>query len=381
MARFARTRLFGKALSADGGEMPVEMAIWRMTEEGPQPLTYSSLDSEKRLEDMVVSDPSLTGLDIMVVGRQVHTAYGGIIDVLAADIEGRLHVVELKRDKTPREVVAQTLDYGSWVADLGLEDVTGIYGVDHDIPFDEAFAERFGTPVPDVFNADQQFTIVASELDPASERIVSFLSERYSVPLNAAFFRYFADGNQEYLGRTWLMAPDEAETARPKASNRKFRPWNGTDFYVVQGRMDDEVSRWDMARKYGFVGAGGGSWYWKPLRNLKPDHRVFAYVGGAGYVGVGLVTGGLIPLREVMVQHNGTATPLVEESGVGEKLRQRALSMDEDETEFVVPVKWLAERPDSQAVKAPGLFSSQVTVCRLKDERTIEIVTREMGIS
>lgn len=59
----------------------------------------------------------------------------------------------------------------------------------------------------------------------------------------------------------------------------------------------------------------------------------------------------------------------------------RALSLDDDETEFVVPVQWLAERPAGQAVKAPGLFASQVTVCRLKDDRTIEIVTREMGIS
>jgi hypothetical protein len=30
-------------------------------------------------------------------------------------VEGRIHVIELKRDRTPREVVAQILDYGSWV--------------------------------------------------------------------------------------------------------------------------------------------------------------------------------------------------------------------------------------------------------------------------
>ncbi|MYE68093.1 MAG: hypothetical protein F4236_08165, partial [Acidimicrobiia bacterium] len=67
---------------------------------------------------------------------------------------------------------------------------------------DEAFAEHFGGPLPDVVNAEQQFTIVASELDPASDRIIEFLAESYDVPINAVFFRHFADGGHEYLART-----------------------------------------------------------------------------------------------------------------------------------------------------------------------------------
>ena len=40
--------------------MTLEMAIWRMTDGGPVPLQYGSLDLERRLEDMIVLDPSLT---------------------------------------------------------------------------------------------------------------------------------------------------------------------------------------------------------------------------------------------------------------------------------------------------------------------------------
>ena len=78
------------------------MAIWRMTKNGPVPLQFGSLDLERRLEDMIVADPSLTGMEVLVVGRQVHTGFGGNIDVLAVDVEGRLHVFELKSDRTPR---------------------------------------------------------------------------------------------------------------------------------------------------------------------------------------------------------------------------------------------------------------------------------------
>ncbi len=174
--------------------MTLEMAIWRMTEAGPVPLAYGSLDLESRLEDMIVANPSLTGIDLLVVGRQVRTDFGGNIDVLAIDVDGHVHVLELKRGRTPRDVVAQALDYGSWAQGLTIDQVSAVYAEQNDGTLDEAFAHRFGVPVPDLFNSDQQLTIVASELDAASDRIVSYLAEQYSVPINAVFFRHFADG-------------------------------------------------------------------------------------------------------------------------------------------------------------------------------------------
>ena len=93
--------------------MAVEMAIWRMTDDGPHPLMSSPLDSEQRLEDMIAEDPRMSGTDLLIIGRQVPTGFGGFIDLLALDAERRVHVLELKRDRTPRDVVAQALDYGS----------------------------------------------------------------------------------------------------------------------------------------------------------------------------------------------------------------------------------------------------------------------------
>ena len=170
--------------------MAVEMAIWRMTDAGPQQLASSPLDSERRLEDMLIEDPSMSGTDLLILGRQVLTSHGGFIDLLALDADGRAHVLELKRDRTPRDVVAQALDYGSWVEGLSLEDLEQIY-LDHqggNKQLDEAFAEQFDSPLPDVVNAEQQFTIIASELDPTSERIVEFLAEGYGYRSTPSFF-------------------------------------------------------------------------------------------------------------------------------------------------------------------------------------------------
>lgn len=38
-----------------------------------------------------------------------------IIDLMAIDVDGGLHILELKSDRTPRDVVVQVLDYGARV--------------------------------------------------------------------------------------------------------------------------------------------------------------------------------------------------------------------------------------------------------------------------
>jgi hypothetical protein len=354
--------------------MPVEMAMWKMTAAGPQRLETSPLDFERRLEDMIVNDPSLIGLAVMVLGRQVPTGYGGFVDVLGVDLEGRVHVIELKRDRTPREVVAQVLDYGSWAQDLTLSDISEIFADKIGGSFDEAFAEHFGVPVPDAFNPDQQMTVVASELDAASERIVEYLASRYDVPLNAVFFRHFKDAGSEYLARTWLRPPEEVEAKRSHKGG-KVRPWNNRDYYVILGTVSRE-NRWPVCEKYGFVSAGGGPFYTKPLRNLAPENRVFAYVGGAGYVAVGRVTGTAQRLSGLMV--GGKA--VIDQPDVPEWMREAARVPEDDTAEWAVPVAWTHKRPLGEAVWQKGLFSSQVTVCKLRDERTIEYLSQAFGV-
>lgn len=298
--------------------------------------------------------------------------------MLGVDVDGQIHVVELKRDRTPRDVVAQALDYGSWATDLTFDEVTALFAEHNDgVEFEDAFAERFSAPLPDVFNPEQQLTIVASELDAASDRIVEYLAERFGVPINAVFFRHFVDGGNQYLTRTWLLPPEEAAAVSLRSKRRRgaVRRWNGRDFYVIQGSLSEgRTTRWGVARRYGLLSAGGGSWYWKSMRSLTPGKRVFAYVGKAGYVGVGVVDGELQPAREVEVEVDGRRVPLIEAPEVDETFARRAPSTDEEVTEMVVPVRWIKTLPVEEAISETGLFASQVTACKLRDERTIEVL-------
>ena len=92
-------------------------------------------------------------------------------------------------------------------------------------------------------------------------------------------------------------------------------------------------------------------------------------------MGIGEVTGPMVPLRDLKVEHNGAIVSVISQPDLAPILKERALSEDEETTEFAVPVNWIVTRQPSEAISERGLFASQVTVCKLRDERTIEVVT------
>jgi hypothetical protein len=107
---------------------------------------------------------------------------------------------------------------------------------------------------------------------------------------------------------------------------------------------------------------------------------VFAYVGGAGYVGVGNVIGPMVKLRDLEVQLDGETIRVIERPDLPADLVERARSDDEEVIEYGVPIKWLATRPTSEAVSERGLFVARVTAAKLRDERTINVVASALGI-
>lgn len=201
--------------------MPTEMRLWRIEEERPVAVARQKLDLESRLETWLRHDITLVSSDLLVIGQQIETDYGGFIDLLAIDPVGNLVILELKRDKTPRDIVAQALDYASWVQDLGPDSIAEIAN-DFLKPktLEEAFREKFHTDLPEVLNERHRLYIVASYLDAATERIVKYLSETHHVDVNAATFSYFTASGQEMLGRSLLLDETEVQTRAEGQSKR-----------------------------------------------------------------------------------------------------------------------------------------------------------------
>ena len=66
--------------------------------------------------------------------------------------------------------------------------------------------------------------------------------------------------------------------------------------------------------RYGYVAAGGGEIYTKPLENLFPGARVFLYkpYPVKGFVGVGIVKEKSRPVTEFEVEVDGQRRPILE---------------------------------------------------------------------
>ena len=103
----------------------------------------------------------------------METAYGKFIDLLCMDSSGGLVIVELKRDKTPREVTAQALDYASWVKTLNADEIEAVASAHlKGESLESAFRKKFNSDVPDVLNEHHSMLVVASEIDDSTERII-----------------------------------------------------------------------------------------------------------------------------------------------------------------------------------------------------------------
>lgn len=107
--------------------MPIRHAIWKVGIK-PQLLPDVTLAKEQVLEDMIVADLRVLSDQWMLIGRQEETGQGGRIDLLAIAPDGALVLIELKRNRTPRDVVSQALDYASWIEKLTPDRIAGMYG-------------------------------------------------------------------------------------------------------------------------------------------------------------------------------------------------------------------------------------------------------------
>lgn len=341
--------------------------LYKVTANGLARLQRGRLVSEDVLEGWIAANPRLIGLDVLVLGRQVATECGGRIDILALDADGGLVVIELKRDRTPRDIVAQVLDYASWVRRLTTRQIHELATEKLRRPLNDAFRETFDSSLPETLNGSHSMVIVASEFDASSKRIVEYLADEHKLSINTAFFNVFEQDGQQFLATDWLL--DQEEVVE-RAATRNRAPWTGL-YYVNVGQSEHRT--WTDMSRYGFVSAGQGPRWALSLKKLKPGDKFFAYQKGAGYVGFGEVTAEAVMARDFLVD----AKPLLECELEAPNMADNR--DDPDKAEWVAGVHWLKIFPIAQARTFTGIFASQHVVCKLSDPTTLAFLKEQFG--
>jgi hypothetical protein len=187
---------------------------WQVAREAPFP-------TELDLHEAVAAHPEVlpaeeVGLESLVtLGTEVAAAEGWI-DMLAADRQGRLAIVEFKKgpeNTDVRRVVAQLLDYGSALWQMNVDELSRRCGSTGGVSEVVAQAYGEGDFEAEVFlsgleatlkNGDFVYFYVARVLDQRTRRVLTYLGDGVRLPFIAVEAdRFVADG-------TAVLAPHAA---------------------------------------------------------------------------------------------------------------------------------------------------------------------------
>ena len=188
-----------------------QIKLWKIESGDVIKINKEPFDYEHRLEKWLIEDISILSQNLAVIGSQVVSPYGKKIDILAINSSGDLVIIEFKRNKPNREVIAQVLDSAAWIKDLCRDELTNIlntYGKSECKDIEEFFAATFHKNAEETeLNSDHQMIIVGSEIDESTVRIIKYLAkEPYYLNINAVNFNYYRDSDgHEFLAQSFVL--------------------------------------------------------------------------------------------------------------------------------------------------------------------------------
>ena len=233
---------------APGKALSVDFALWSVAgTAAPRRLTRSAPDSETNLETWIEQRPELIRDGLLVVARQVIFPTRERLDLLCIENQSRWVIVELKRDRMAREVVAQALDYVSLLQQMSASDLR-----------ERLTPHLEKLPVPDrelalnlleseTDDSDREVAVILAGVtaDAALLRITEMLNRSYSVPISVIELRAF-----ETPGGDLLLAREEtgnSDTSSESTPHKRPSQEQGVPESDRWTRVMQEADKYGMA--------------------------------------------------------------------------------------------------------------------------------------
>jgi len=168
--------------------------------------SFKESNQESDLEALLENNPEyfFENGKVPIIGRQVTTNLNSFIDLLGIDKVGNTVIIELKRDKTPRETLAQLLEYASFVENLDYSQLNEIYhnysGEDTSLEdYHHQYFNRDGQPEETVsFNKATKLVIVAQTISKEIRQTALFLRKK-GLDVYCVEFKYFETKSGETI--------------------------------------------------------------------------------------------------------------------------------------------------------------------------------------
>jgi predicted DNA-binding protein YlxM (UPF0122 family) len=224
-------------------------------------------NKESDLENLLERNPEyfFEASKIMIIGRQVPTNLGSWIDLLGLDRNGNTVVIELKRGKTPRETVAQLLEYASFIENLDYEALNEIYQgyIGEETSLDNYLQEYFEITNDDKvsFNKNTKLVIVAQDISNHIKQTSLYLRKK-GLDIYCMEFKYFQNNAFERMitsdfvvGEENFIKSEVKSTAQlPKVDEKTFLESLDKNGKVVFEKIFEFAKSNDLFLRWGSKG-------------------------------------------------------------------------------------------------------------------------------
>lgn len=212
------------------------MEVYRVESDNLSRIEEQELSSEEALEnDLIRSDGAkIGGVEILYIDRQSSPGEGGIFDIVGVDQQGDVVIIELKRGRSPRDIVAQALEYAASIRNEDYEQLASRYREfteDDDTTLKMKHTEFFDREDDPLskreYNTDQRLLLVGADFSDLSLDMADFLRE-HGVDVICVTYSSFAteDGELQLLTTEGIRRPLSEE---PKSvSGGSSSSWEST---------------------------------------------------------------------------------------------------------------------------------------------------------
>jgi len=198
------------------------IGLWRVSEDGaPGRLASSPIGLEQDLESWIEHDPGLLERGLVIVARQLRTE-AGPLDLLALDPQGRWVLIEIKRERLRREVIAQAIDYASCLdrieSERFREHCDAYLGSNGGGTLDGLLRERGCSLDDDATDMEVVIYLVGTGVDPGLDRMVGYLSDTANLSIRVVTFSVFDNGHGGKLLAREIHERAESDAASSSAT-------------------------------------------------------------------------------------------------------------------------------------------------------------------
>ncbi|MHA1877867.1 MAG: hypothetical protein ACTSUC_15605 [Promethearchaeota archaeon] len=219
--------------------MATEIKVWQIVNDKLELIETTVVETGRKetedLEKWIKSNPPILGQDILIIGEQVSTR-SGTTDFLGIDKSGNLIIIELKRDKLPRDVLSQAIDYASDVASWDVDKISEICTKYTDSGLEDYLNEKFeDIDLEDfIINKTQRILLIGFSIEESLQRMIEWLSNNYGVSINAVILKYIkTKSGDELIART-VIIPEEIEKERIRKRQFQISMSNEPGNYDVE---------------------------------------------------------------------------------------------------------------------------------------------------